>query len=49
MLTGAFRDQADIKDWRSHNPRFSEENLPKNLLLIAAAEEIAKRNSCSLG
>jgi aryl-alcohol dehydrogenase-like predicted oxidoreductase len=49
MLTGAFRAQADIKDWRSHNPRFSEENLPKNLQLIAAAEKIAERNSCSLG
>ena len=49
MLTGAFRNRADIKDWRLHNPRFSEENMPKNIQLIEAAEKIATRNNCSLG
>jgi aryl-alcohol dehydrogenase-like predicted oxidoreductase len=43
FLTGKFRDTTDLAsdDFRRTHPRFSEENLAKNLELVRAIEEIA--------
>ncbi len=44
FLTGAVRDRDRIAsgDWRANNPRFTEENLARNLALLRPLEEIAQ-------
>ncbi|OJD28714.1 alcohol dehydrogenase [Diplodia corticola] len=44
MLSGAYRsrDDFDAADYRLSTPRFSEENFPKNLLLVEKVEELAR-------
>ena len=49
MLTGAYKSPNDFEegDFRRISPRFSEENFPKNLKLVDAIGEIAKRKGCT--
>lgn len=49
FLTGRYRSRDDFpqNDFRRHQPRFSEENFPKNLELVAGVEEIAKTKGCT--
>jgi aryl-alcohol dehydrogenase-like predicted oxidoreductase len=44
FLTGAVtgRDRIAPGDWRANNPRFTEENLARNLALLRPLEEIAQ-------
>jgi aryl-alcohol dehydrogenase-like predicted oxidoreductase len=44
FLTGAIKsaDDLDAADWRRQNPRFHADNLPTNLTLVDAVNEIAK-------
>ncbi len=44
FLTGAVTGRAGIDpgDWRANNPRFTEENLARNVALLKPLEEIAK-------
>ncbi|KAF2130693.1 aldo/keto reductase-like protein [Dothidotthia symphoricarpi CBS 119687] len=44
MLSGAYksRDDFDEDDYRRHTPRFSEENFPKNLVLVEKITDLAK-------
>ncbi|CAI6073740.1 unnamed protein product [Clonostachys chloroleuca] len=50
LSTGNYtkHDQFSAGDVRNTLPRFSEENLPKNLELISKLSEVAQRRSCSL-
>jgi aryl-alcohol dehydrogenase-like predicted oxidoreductase len=43
FLTGAYKSRADFEpgDFRLKNPRFSEENFPKNLALVDKIKSIA--------
>jgi len=43
LLTGQIRSRADLNsdDWRLTNPRFSEENFPKNLKVVEDIKKIA--------
>lgn len=49
FLTGRYRSRDDFpeNDFRRHQPRFSEENFPKNLELVAGVEEIARAKGCT--
>ena len=49
MLTGAYKSPSDFEegDFRRLSPRFSEENFPKNLKLVDAIGEIAKKKGCT--
>ena len=49
FLTGAVTtlDGLDEKDFRRANPRFSDENLPANLELIARVKEMAEDKGCT--
>lgn len=49
FLTGRYRSRADLPadDFRRHLPRFSEENFPANLALVAGVERIAERKGCT--
>ncbi|CAF9923888.1 MAG: hypothetical protein GOMPHAMPRED_003477 [Gomphillus americanus] len=51
FLTGAYKSRADFEegDFRLHNPRFSEENFPKNLELVDKIQEIAKKKGATSG
>lgn len=51
MLTGAYKSPTDFEegDFRSHSPRFSAENFPKNLKLVDQINEIAKKKGCTAG
>ncbi|KAJ9123361.1 hypothetical protein QFC22_001560 [Naganishia vaughanmartiniae] len=51
MLTGQYTKPSDFEegDFRRINPRFSEENFPKNLRAAQALREIAERKSCTPG
>ncbi|KAL9063670.1 MAG: hypothetical protein Q9161_009348 [Pseudevernia consocians] len=51
MLTGAYKSPADFEegDFRTHSPRFSEENFPKNLKLVDEINQIAKKKGCTPG
>ena len=54
FLTGTIRSRDSVAlgahDFRLYGqPRFSEENLPKNLALVDAVEGIAKRKGCTVG
>ncbi|MGZ5078463.1 MAG: aldo/keto reductase [Usitatibacter sp.] len=44
FLTGAIKSASDLDpgDWRRQNPRFQPENLPTNMALVDAVNEIAK-------
>ena len=45
FLTGAIKSRADLEegDWRLVNPRFSEENFPKNLELVNQIHALAEK------
>ncbi|TLS21499.1 uncharacterized protein PpBr36_10127 [Pyricularia pennisetigena] len=52
LLTGAVKSRADFSDptdCRLLLPRYSEENFPKNLELVAEFETIAKQKGCTPG
>jgi aryl-alcohol dehydrogenase-like predicted oxidoreductase len=44
FLTGAIKNFDDLleEDWRRHNPRFTPENLPRNLEIVERLEVIAE-------
>lgn len=44
FLTGPIRSFEDLleEDWRRHNPRFTPENLPRNLEIVERLEPIAE-------
>jgi len=46
FLTGRFRSKADFgsADFRSHDPRMSEENFEKNLAIVEAIESLAAKH-----
>ncbi len=49
FLTGAVTtlDGMDEKDFRRANPRFSEQNMPANLKLVARVREMAEEKTCT--
>jgi aryl-alcohol dehydrogenase-like predicted oxidoreductase len=49
FLTGAIksRDDLDDGDWRLSNPRFSEENFHRNLVLVEQIKELALVKKCT--
>lgn len=49
FLTGAIKKRSDLDqdDWRTHMPRFSEENFHKNLELVTYIEELANQKQCT--
>ncbi|KAL8792898.1 MAG: hypothetical protein Q9195_004475 [Heterodermia aff. obscurata] len=51
MLTGRYRSRLDFSpdDWRRSAPRFSDENFPKNLVLVDRLKEIADRKGVTTG
>ncbi|MFT5441614.1 MAG: aryl-alcohol dehydrogenase-like predicted oxidoreductase [Myxococcota bacterium] len=51
FLCGVIRSEDDLtkRDLRKGMPRFDEENLPKNVELLAGLEEIAHEYSCTTG
>ena len=52
FLTGTIRSREALgpQDFRLFGqPRFSEENLPRNLALVDAVEGLAKRKGCTVG
>jgi aryl-alcohol dehydrogenase-like predicted oxidoreductase len=50
FLTGDVKTLAELstQDWRRHQPRFADENLPRNLALLEALKAVAARRTCSL-
>ena len=51
FLTGRYRGPEDFDegDFRKFAPRFSRENFAKNLELVDAIAEIARRKGCTSG
>eukprot|EP00961_Rhodomonas_salina_P147999 1992575-Rhodomonas_salina.1 len=53
FLTGTLRSRTDEafgeRDLRLSMPRYSEENMPKNLAAVDATEALAKEKGCSVG
>jgi aryl-alcohol dehydrogenase-like predicted oxidoreductase len=49
FLTGAIKSPADLdpEDFRKSNPRFLDENMKKNRVLVARLEALAKAKGCS--
>jgi aryl-alcohol dehydrogenase-like predicted oxidoreductase len=49
FLAGGIRSLADLPadDWRRNDPRYSDENMPKNLAIVDAVAEVAKRHGVS--
>jgi len=49
FLTGRFRsvDDLAVDDWRRQSPRFQGENFQRNLRLVGAVEELARRKGCT--
>ncbi len=49
FLAGGIRSLADLPadDWRHNDPRYSAENLPKNLAVVDAIGKIAQRHGVS--
>lgn len=49
FLAGGIRSLADLPadDWRRNDPRYSDENLPKNLKIVDAIGDIADRHGAS--
>ena len=50
FLTGQLRSRGDLadQDWRRSNPRFQEESMKHNLILIQALERIAAEKGCTV-
>ena len=51
-LTGRIRSADDlngVQDLRSYFPRFSGENLPRNLVVVDRVREMAERKGCTPG
>jgi aryl-alcohol dehydrogenase-like predicted oxidoreductase len=51
FLSGRFTspDQLDENDFRKHGPRFTGENLERNLRLVDKVREIAREKGCAPG
>jgi aryl-alcohol dehydrogenase-like predicted oxidoreductase len=51
ILAGGIRTPADLapNDWRHNDPRYSPENMARNLPIIDAVEAVAKRHGVSSG
>ncbi len=51
FLTGAVtgRDRFSERDWRANNPRFTEENLARNLALLQPLEAMAQAHGAQAG
>ncbi len=49
FLTGAITKPEDLAadDWRLHNPRFQGENFAKNLKLVEAVRDLARKKGCT--
>jgi aryl-alcohol dehydrogenase-like predicted oxidoreductase len=49
FLAGGIRSLADLPadDWRHNDPRYSAENMPKNLAVVDAITEVAARHGVS--
>jgi aryl-alcohol dehydrogenase-like predicted oxidoreductase len=49
FLAGGIRslDELPANDWRRNDPRYSPENMPKNLAIVDAIAEVAKRHGVS--
>ncbi len=49
FFSGCIRSTADLAegDYRHHSPRFQEDNLQKNLLLLARLSELAAHKGCT--
>lgn len=49
FLAGGIRSLADLPadDWRHNDPRYSAENMPKNLAVVDAIAEVAARHGVS--
>ncbi len=49
FLAGGIRSLQDLApgDWRHNDPRYSPENLPKNLAIVDAIAEVARRHGVS--
>jgi aryl-alcohol dehydrogenase-like predicted oxidoreductase len=49
FLTGTIRSLADLpaNDWRHQDPRYSDENLPKNMKVVDAIGAVADRHGVS--
>jgi len=49
ILAGKIKSRADLDptDFRFSNPRFSEENFPKNLQLVDELTKLAKKKGCT--
>ncbi len=49
FLAGGIRSLADLPadDWRHNDPRYSAENMPRNLAIVDAVTEVAARNGVS--
>jgi aryl-alcohol dehydrogenase-like predicted oxidoreductase len=49
FLAGGIRSLADLAadDWRRNDPRYSPENLPRNLAIVAAIAAVAQRHGVS--
>jgi len=51
FLTGQFRSNKSFEpqDFRRYAPRFSDENFPKNLVLVDKIQALAKKKGCTPG
>ncbi len=49
FLTGAIQSQEDLDagDWRRQNPRFSSENIERNLRIVEIVRRIAEEEHCT--
>ena len=49
FLTGSFRSKANLEetDFRRNHPRFQEENLERNLVLVERIEKLAAEKKCT--
>jgi len=49
FLTGSItsRDDLESDDWRLKNPRFSEENIKQNLVIVERINQLAKIKNCT--
>ena len=49
FLAGGIRSRADLpaNDWRHNDPRYSDENMPRNLAIVDAVAEVARRHGVS--
>ena len=49
FLAGGIRSLDDLpaSDWRRNDPRYSAENMPKNLAIVDAVAEVAARHGVS--